>query len=229
MAHYLVVAHRIAPNELASCLRHIEAGDPASACTLLVTATHWTRPMSGQTPTLEALAIERGAEARALLRDSGLHLVTTIAGDGSAPTAVEDEIRFHPEHYDAVVLCTPRRRGVQAWVMDGDLRTRIQERVPLPVFHMFEGTSAPWGRRPDPRIGWLSRLWARTRLVSDGQALVATPRALMPFVVLMAVYLVGGLTLAIFVNRGFLLNDLVALLVYGLVIGGLLFVLRHET
>src|SRR4051812_4928363 len=102
MAHYLVVAHRIQSNELASCLRHIETGDPASACTLLVTATHWTRLMSGQTPTLEALAIQRGAEARALLRDSGLHLVATLAGDGSAPTAVEDELRAHPDHYDAV-------------------------------------------------------------------------------------------------------------------------------
>lgn len=229
MAHYLVVAHRIASDELASCLRTIEAGDPASACTLLVTATHWTRPIAGQTPTLEALANERGAQARALLRDSGLQLVRTLVGDGSAPTAVEDELRAHPEHYDAVVLCTPRTRGVQAWVMDGDLRTRVQERIPLPVFNMFEGSTTPWGRQPTPRIGWLSRLWARTRLVSDGRTLVATPRAMMPFLVLMAVYLLGGLTLAIFVNRGFLLNDLVALLVYSLVIGGLLIVLRHET
>ena len=52
---------------------------------------------------------------------------------------------------------------------------------------------------------------------------------MLPFFVLMALYLLGGLSLAVFVNRGFLLNDFVAAILYTVVIGGLLVVLRRET
>jgi hypothetical protein len=229
MAHYLVVAHGLSdPHEIAACAARIFADDRAAACTLLVTATDWARPISGHTPTLEAAALARGVAAREALRLHGRHFLGVSAGDGSAAVAVEDELRRHPDRYDAVVICTPRARGFRGW-LEGDLRAHIQQRVPLPVFHLFEGASSPWSRDPRPRVGWLSRLWDRTRLASGREdALVPTRRQLLPFFLLMALYLLGGLSLAILVNRGFLLNDFVALIVYSIVLGGLLVVLRHE-
>ena len=53
-------------------------------------------------------------------------------------------------------------------------------------------------------------------------------RQMLPFYALMALYLLGGLSLAVFVNRGFLLNDAVAAVLYTVVIGGLLALLRRQ-
>lgn len=230
MAHYLVVAHGIAdPRDLGTLVHSLVTDDPAAACTLLVTATHWMRPLAGHTYALERLARGWGEEAREVLREDGLYFARVIPGDGSASLAVEDELRAHPDHYDAIVLCTPRARGLRGW-FEGDLRRRVQECVPLPVFHLFEGASSPWAREPRPRIGWLSRIWDKTRFQSDrAEPLSPSRRQMLPFFVLMALYLLGGLSLAVFVNRGFLLNDLVAAILYTVVIGGLLVVLRRET
>lgn len=157
-----------------------------------------------------------------------MYLARVVPGDGNAATAVEDELRAHPDRYEAVVLCTPLRRGLRGWV-EGDLRASIQQRVPLPVFHLFQGAATPWSREPRPRVGWLSRLWERTRFATaDEEPVVPTRRQMLPFYALMALYLLGGLSLAVFVNRGFLLNDAIAAVLYTVVIGGLLALLRRE-
>ncbi len=84
--------------------------------------------------------------------------------------------------------------------------------------------------------GLLARLWRRTRLQERrkpgneyGPPRPPTGRELLPILAVMSVYLAGGLTLALTVNRGFYLNDLVALIVYTVVVGGLLFAMRHES
>lgn len=229
MAHYLVVAHALPePTGLLPLLRRLLADDAAAALTLLVTATHGRGLLGAHTPALERLARGWGEEARERLREGGVYLTRVLPGDGNAATAVEDELRAHPDRYDAVVLCTPRARGMRGWV-EGDLRASIAQRVPLPVFHLFDGVATPWGREPRPRIGWLSRLWERTRFASSAEEpVVPSRRQMLPFYALMALYLLGGLSLAVFVNRGFLLNDAVAAVLYTVVIGGLLALLRRE-
>jgi hypothetical protein len=231
MPHYLVVSHGVAqPEELASCLAELLADDPHAACSLLITATHPLRALKGQTRELELLARQRGVAARASLEGKGIFLARSVVGDGSPIVAVEDELRLRPEVYDAVVLCTSRP-GLRSWLV-GDVRTQLEERTGLPVLHTFSGTPDPWRRARKPRIPRLSRWWDRTRLApstADGTRAVPTRRQLIPMACLMAAYLLGGLVLAFTVSPGFLLNDAVALVVYTVVLGGLLLVLRIES
>lgn len=230
MTHYLVVAHRIEAGELVGCVRRLLTDDPSGVVTLLETATDPWQAFTGHTPALEAAASARAAEARARLCEAGVYPVRVLAGDGSVLTAVADELRARPETYDAVALCTPRP-GVRAW-LGGDIRTQLEAREGLPVLHLHTGVSEPWRRTPKPRSARISRWWALTRLepstdeAAGGVGL--SRRQLLPVVGLMVVYLVGCLGLAIGVNRAFLLNDAIALVVYTGIIGGLLAVLRSE-
>jgi hypothetical protein len=230
VAHYLVVGHRIAADELMTCLWRLSADDARGAFTLLETATHPWQAFTGHTPALEAAALARAGEARARLEEAGVYLVRTLAGDGSVLTAVADELRSRPETYDAVALCTPRP-GLRVF-LDGDLRTQLEAREGLPVLHVYAGASDIWRRVPRPRIPWLARWWALTRLapsVAEAQGGAALSRRhLLPVICLVLVYLTGCLGLAIGVNRGFLLNDAVALVVYTAVIGGLFVALRSQ-
>jgi hypothetical protein len=231
MPHYLVVAHGIAqPDELAGCLASLLADDPQAACSLLVTATHPLRALKGQTRELEMLARQRASAARVSLEANAIFLARSVVGDGSPIVAVEDELRLRPEVYDAIVLCTSRP-GLRSWLV-GDVRTQLEERTGLPVFHTFVGAIDPWRRVRKPRVARLSRWWERTRLApstADNARAVPTRRQLIPMACLVAAYLLGGLVLAFTVNPGFLLNDAVALVVYTVVLGGLLLVLRIES
>jgi nucleotide-binding universal stress UspA family protein len=231
MPHYLVVAHDVAsPEDLASCLSGLLADDPNAAYSLLVTATHPLRALKGQTRELEALARKRAAAAREQLEASGIYLARSIVGDGSPVVAVEDELRVRPEVYDAIVLCTGRP-GLRSWVF-GDTRTQIEEKARLPVFHTFVGATDALKRARKPRIPRLAQWWERTRLAPtepETGSVAPTRRQLIPMACLMAAYLLGGLVLAVTVSPGFLLNDAVALVVYTVVLGGLLAVLRMES
>jgi hypothetical protein len=105
----------------------------------------------------------------------------------------------------------------------------------VPVFHAYRGAEEPWrGDRAQPRSR-LGRLWQRTRFEErvrpgelPGQPHAPSRRDMLPVVAFMLLYLAGGLTLALTVNRGFYLNDVVALIIYTVVIGGLLFVMSRE-
>jgi hypothetical protein len=230
VTHYLVVAHGIEADELVTCLRRLAADDARGVFTLLETATHPLQAFTGHTRELEDLALGRVREAQVQLRAAGVYLVRVLAGDGSVLTAVADEVRARPETYDAVALCTPRP-GWRAWLM-GDLRTQLEAREGLPVLHLHAGASDVWGRAPRPRNARVSRWWALTRLAPSteeaGRGPMLSRRDLRPVLGLLCVYLVGCLGLAIGVNRGFLLNDAIAIVVYSVVIGGLFFALRSE-
>jgi len=230
--HYLVIAHRTATSpELARTLTQLAEADRYSAFTLLVTATH--HPMAEQDARIEAEARQRGEEARRLLADSGVYLARVVVGAGSPLVAAKDELIASPEVYDAIILLT-RPPGLLGAVT-GDLRRRIEQAAGLPVFHAYRGSEDPWLRERERPPGRLGRLWQRTRLEqrdASGQLVrkpaAPTNRELWPVALFMLIYLVGGLTLALTVNRRFYLNDAVAILVYAVVIGGLLYVMRRE-
>ncbi len=230
MTHYLVVAHGIESSELVTSLQRLATDDPRGVFTLLETATQPRQAFTGRTPDLETAALERATEARARLAEAGVYLVRTLAGDGSVLTAVADELRARPETYDAVALCTPRP-GPRAWLA-GDVRTQLEVREGLPVLHLHAGATDPWRRAPRPRSARLSRWWAFTRFTPSAEeaqgSAALSRRQLLPVLCLMIVYLLGCLGLAIGVNRAFLLNDAIALVVYAGIIGGLLAVLRSE-
>ncbi|MEZ4554083.1 MAG: hypothetical protein AB7L91_10020 [Dehalococcoidia bacterium] len=233
MNHYLVIAHRTAASpELAACLTRLVAADPRAALTLLVTATHG--PLEEHSQAVQRHAVRLATEARASLAAAGVHLVAVLVGAGSPLVAAQDELRERPDVYDAVILLTrpPRLLGRLAT----SVRARIEAESGLPVLHAHRGWLEPWrdGRQRPP--GRLGRLWRRTRLEErrePGQPFFrpAPPKAreLLPVLALMLCYLAGGLTLALTVNRAFYLNDAVALLVYTVVIGGLLLVIRGES
>ncbi len=108
MTHYLVVAHETAGRpDLARALTRVAVDDAGAVFTLLVTATASMRGLTGHTPHLERVAHEAAERARVELRDACIHLVRVLAGDGSPPIAVEDELREHPERYDAVLAQHP--------------------------------------------------------------------------------------------------------------------------
>lgn len=231
MTHYLVVAHETADRpDLARALARVAADDPAAVFTLLVTATASMRGMTGHTTAFERLAHDAAERARQELRGAGIHLVRVLAGDGSPSIAVEDELRLHQQMYDAVVLCT-RAPGLRSWLA-GDIRTQIEAAAGLPVLHLHARSTDTWRRAPAPRSVRWSRWWALTRFApaeQDPTGSVPTRRQLLPVLALMLLYLTAGLALAITVNRGFLLNDAVAILLYSSVVGGLLFLLRSES
>ena len=223
MPHYLAVAHAIDTGELAGCLGRIARDDARSAFTLLYA--------SGQDAVRETTLRLRSGSVRRQLEDTGVYLARTLVGDASPLVAVEDELRARPEVYDAVLLCTPRPRGLRAWLR-GDVRTTLEARVQLPVFHLHADSGDPWRRTRRPRSAFLTRLWERTRFAPSAAEvrgeLAPSRRQLLPVYGLVGVYLLGGLGLAITVNRGFLLNDAVAIVVYSGVIGGLVAALRAE-
>lgn len=232
MNHYLLIAHRTAASpELAACLTRLVAADPNAAITLLVTASHG--PLEEQSEQVRGHAVRLAAEARLILTAAGVHLVRTLVGVGSPLVAAQDELRENPDVYDAVILLTrpPRLLGRLA----GNVRARLEAESGLPVFHAYRGWLEPWreGRQRPP--GRVARLWRRTRLEErrePGQPFLRPepPKArdLLPVLALMLCYLAGGLTLALTVNRGFYLNDAVAIVVYTVVIGGLLLVMHRE-
>lgn len=232
MNHYLVIAHRTAAStDLADCLTRLTAADPNAAITLLVTASHG--PLEEHSAAVSSRALRVADEARAVLARQGVHLVRTVTGVGSPFVAAQDELIDQPDVYNAILLLTrpPRLLGRLA----GNVRARLEAESGLPVLHAYRGWFEPWreGRQRPP--GRLARLWRRTRFEErrePGQPYLRPEppkgRDLLPVAALMLCYLAGGLTLALTVNRGFYLNDAVAIIVYTLVIGGLLLVMRRE-
>lgn len=233
MNHYLVIAHRTATSpDLAESLSRLAAADPYSAFTLLVTATH--NVFTERDATAEAQARQRAEEGRLLLEASGVYLARVVIGAGSPEAAAQDELIASPDTYDAIIVHTPPPGHVDR--VRGDLCHRIKEFAHIPVFHAYRGAEEPWrGDRVRPP-GRLGRLWQRTRFeerpppgAEPRVRHVPTRREMLPVIALMLLYLAGGLTLAITVNRGFYFTDAVALVLYSVVVGGLLFAIRHES
>ncbi len=107
MTHYLVVAHQTATSaELLQCVAELAAFDPATVFTVLVPATPVVHLLTWEEGETNEIARQRAEEARERFEGSGLNVAQAKVGDASPLLAIGDELRAHPEEYDAVVLST---------------------------------------------------------------------------------------------------------------------------
>lgn len=135
MARYLVVAHQTAASpELLSKLRQLAAEDPSAEFVLLVPAT----PISHLLTWVEGEAAEiagRTAElAQRQTDEIGAAVIRTVVGDGSPLVATGDELRQHPEGYDAIIIST-LPLGVSRW-LGLDLPHQAGRKFGVPVIHV---------------------------------------------------------------------------------------------
>jgi len=171
------------------------------------------------------IATANGVIAAAQLRQARVVVERTHSGDASPIFAIEDELRAHPHHYDAVVLASPPpTAGARLLGRDDHWRA---EALPLPVFHVYE---RPPGRLPTPLPVLLARLFgmpgAALRFIARQLARPRLGIAIMLVPVLL--YLTAGLGLALFVNRAFLFNELLAALLYSALIAGVVIIERTD-
>ena len=226
MTRYLVVPERTgATDTLLGRVRQIASDDSTAVFSLLVP----TPERVGNREVAAHLAAVNALLLRTRFERERLPLERTEIGDSSPVLAIEDELRARRDAYDAVILATQPPRVARAFALDAHSRA---DRLPLPVVHICEGRDRPLavplvhrmraalgtslGRCTAP-IAALFRIVAeRPRL---GVLILALP---------MLIYLALGLGLAFVVDRRFLLNDAVALVIFALLLGGLLFMEHVE-
>ena len=224
MAHYLVVAHQTATSpQLIDRLARIARDEPYARFVMLVPATHpkhvlrredGDRLFLWEAGEAHAMAEERALEARTLLEQAGLRLSSTIVGDDSPLLAIEDELRAHPSTYDGIVLST-LPPGISRWVRM-DIRGQAQRRFDLPILLVSEGAEEE---------SWVQKR-AEPDSPSDRRALgflgwVTGRRGLAAIAVVAIVYLAATAVLALAVDRGFFVNDAIALAVFAVFFIGL--------
>jgi hypothetical protein len=169
-----------------------------------------------------------GADAvltAAQLRRRGLRVERTAVGDASPLWAVEDELRAHPYDYDAVALAS-RVPRVRSRLLGRDVQWRARA-LPLPVIPVFDGPADHLPRPLGEHARFIaSRPGAFLRLVSR---LLQRPRlGLFVMMLPIFVYLSAGLALALFVDRGFLLTEALAAVLYTALIAGVVIIERTE-
>jgi hypothetical protein len=143
MARYLLVAHQTITDPLVlRRAKELLAGDPAAAFTILVPEAHVEHPLvCDEVATREAARV-RAREAATMLRRAGIQVLRVETGDTNPLRAIQDELLFHPNEHDAIVLST-FAPGVSRWLRM-DLATRLSGQHLLPVFHVYEGGEATW-------------------------------------------------------------------------------------
>lgn len=171
------------------------------------------------------LAGAEGVLAVAQLRRRGLRVERTTIGDASPLWAIEDELRTNPDAYDGVAIASPVP-PVRARLFGRDVQWRARA-LPLPVYHVFEGPADHLPRPVGEHARWL--LGRPGAFVSLVQRLLRRPR-LGLFIMMLPViaYLSGGLALALTVNRGFLINEAVAAVLYTAMIAAVVVLERTE-
>jgi hypothetical protein len=227
MARYLIVAHQTAASRaLIERAQTLLEEDRSATFTLLIPATHATDILQtepGARFTWEEHAVWQRAHAKAdeprsEFEQAGLHLQAALIGDASPVLAVEDELRMHPAAYDAILLSTlPRARS--RW-LEEDVDTRLRK-LGLPVIHVAGEPNPIW--RPGMALKRaLSRIPVPGMLRSVGRPLHPHGMSgMMVILALMALYLAGSAALAVTIDRTFFMNDVVAIAVFGALMGGL--------
>ncbi|MDA0271281.1 MAG: hypothetical protein O2798_08075 [Chloroflexi bacterium] len=143
MARYLLVAHQTATDPLVlRRAKDLLAGDPAAAFTILVPETHVEHPLVCDEVATREAARTRAREAATMLRRAGIQVLRVETGDTNPLRAIQDELLFHPNEHDAVILST-FPPGVSRWLRM-DLATRLGAQHLLPVFHVYEGGEVTW-------------------------------------------------------------------------------------
>ena len=161
----------------------------------------------------------------AQLRRRGLRVDRAITGDPSPVWAIEDELRSHRHEYDAVILASPVPR-VRTRLLGRDAHSRA-DALPVQIIHVFEGDAT---RLPRPLTHTLRRIASQpSRFAGWVAALLRRPRLGLLIMMLPAlVYLTGGLGLALFVNRAFLITEALALVLYTAMITAVVVLERTE-
>ena len=171
----------------------------------------------------EHLASANDVLAVAQLERARLHVERSGIGDRAPLLAIEDELRAHPDTYDAVVLASPTPRRIARLIARDD-HWRA-ESLPLPVIHVFEDAAVslplPITQRlrrmaagPVALLDWIARQLRRPRM---GIALLLVP---------MIAYLIAGAGLVIFVNRRFMFNELLAFVLYSALVAAVVVIER---
>ena len=219
MARYLLVLSQVSSIRALIVRAQLLAAEQPRTTFVLITPLPRT---TQDNDVAKHLASANDLFAVSQLRRARLSIERSEIGDRAPLLAIEDELRAHPDAYDAVVLTSPAPRTVaRLLALDDHWRAAS---LPVPVIHVFEGGDvalpAPLTYRvhravagPAGIIRWVARLVQRPRL---GIAVMMAP---------MIVYLTLGGVLAVFVNRRFLINEILALACYSAL---LILVIRLE-
>ena len=173
----------------------------------------------------EHLASANDLLAVAQLQRARLRVERSGIGDRAPLLAIEDELRAHPDAYDAVVLASPTPWRIARLIARDD-HWRA-ESLPLPVIHVFEDAARALPqpimhgvRRlaagPLALIRWVAQQLRRPRL---GIALLLLP---------MIIYLTAGAGLVIFVNRRFIFNEVLAFILYSALVTAVILLERAQ-
>ena len=219
MAHYLLVLSKVTSLPALIVRAQLLAAEQARTTFVLITPLPRT---TQDNDVAKHLASANDMFAVTQFRRARLRIERSEIGDRAPLLAIKDELRAHPDAYDAVVLASPApRRMGRLLALDDHWRS---ESLPVPVIHVFEGGDVALPvpltahtRRaitgPARIIQWVARLLQRPRL---GIAILIVP---------MITYLTGGAVLAVFVNRRFLINEVLAFAFYAAL---LILVIRLE-
>lgn len=84
----------------------------------------------------EALEVaKRSAElAKGRMEEMGITVSRIAVGDGSPLVAIGDELRQHPERYDAIIVST-LPLGISKW-LGLDLPRQVERKFGVPVIHV---------------------------------------------------------------------------------------------
>lgn len=198
-------------------VRRIVSEDGEAVFTLLIPATHPTHLLRGipesrlvwDEERTYAIAERRARDARAHFERASFHVDRTVIGDASPILAIEDEMRLRPG-YDTIVLST-LPAGRSRWLMSG-IGSQVA-RFGIPVVHVGGQPAPP----PRPSLlSWLPVPKVVREIASGGER-----TTIIVLAVLMLVYLTGGTILAMQVDRGFFLNDAMALIAFSVILGSL--------
>lgn len=217
MTRLLIVAHQTATSP--SLLRRLTAfaeRDRSLRVSIVVPQTAVNRlPQRKRAPkTASEAAAATARRAVRVLSNARINVEGASVG-ALDPVEAARGVELREGPFDAIVLST-LRPGASAWLAF-DAPGRLTEAARAPVIVVHEENEAEW-----PAV--LASLEARTaggegwRPVPEG---VGTGIRLWHIALAMSVYIVGTLSLMVLVDRRFILNDIVAITLFGLILGWL--------
>lgn len=224
MSHYLVVAeHAAGSAELLARVQELTTDDAGAEFAVLVPAAHSKDvagargdgpPLTWDEKEARTAAEAHATEIRDLLVGASADVSRTVVGDASLLLAIEDELREHPEEYDAILLATPpphrwrwRRMGVHE---------RADRMFDLPVLHAFAGGDGAWRDSSARMRAYVAQ--GSSEPPEDSRRREWPPIRVWHIAALMALYLIGTTGLALAVDRRFFLNDALAIVMFTVVL-----------
>ncbi len=222
MTHILVVAHETATSRsLLDRVKQLRTRDPELRLSLLIPETPVNRMLVWEATETRAAAQAALGEAHRMFVAAGIDVASSNVGDADPVLAIKDSIRTSGEPYDAVLLST-LPPGRSRWLRT-DTPRRARRSVDIPVLLAIPGDDQAW----EDSLEALEESQRSGRRLGEAEErapgrIFARP-SIWIIVLLMLGYLTGSLVLAISVDRGFLLNDAVALVLFTLMLGAIAF------